>query len=102
MSSAKMIAGTAAPAAAKDTVSAAMMPTLAYTTPHTMVLAHCLNIHRSKTPRKKEAMNAVMSQGYAALMNAVASKGAAASALLDAGVGAAAAAAPAPRVDGED
>ena len=101
MRSAKMIAGTAAPAAANDTVSAAMMPTLAYTTPHTMVLAHCLNIQRSKTPRKKEATNAVMSHGYAALMNAVASNGAAASALLDAGVGAAAAA-PAPRVEGED
>lgn len=75
---------------------------MAYTTPHTMVLAHCLNIQRSKTPRKKEATNAVMSQGYAALMNAVASKGAAASALLGAGVGAAAAAPAAPRDEDDE
>jgi hypothetical protein len=67
-----------------------------------MVLAHCLNIQRSKTPRKKEATNAVMSQGYAALMNAVASKGAAASALLGAGVGAAAAAPAAPRDEDDE
>ena len=54
MSSAKTIAGMSDPIARNATASAAMTPTLAYTTVHTMVCAHCRNSQSMARPRKKE------------------------------------------------
>ena len=52
-----------------------MTPTLAYTTVHTMVCAHCRKSHSIASPRKNDAPSATQPRDGAAL-NASASNGA--------------------------
>ena len=65
VSSAKITPGMSEPIARNATASAAMTPTLAYTTVHTMVCAHCRKSHSIASPRKNDAPSATPSHGTA-------------------------------------